>query len=98
MTIGSRRFVVFPPVIGAAAYYISLDTELASGGFTRDTVVELYAGDPRFSRDSGEFRVIAVEANLYRYLSDTTAANAGLDGALGVFGGASSARMPLPRR
>lgn len=99
VTTDSRRFVVFSPVPGAAAYYVSADTEVFPGVFTRDTVLELrYERPPMSLPVSPEFRVIAVETNLYRYLSDTTIASAGIEGGLGVFGGASSARIPLPHR
>jgi hypothetical protein len=97
---GTRRFVVFPRVAGAAGYIEDADTEREVFGpfLSTDTVLEL-----RFARQpippNPEFRVIALDTNAFRYLSDTTRASAGLVGALGLFGAASkSVPLPLPNQ
>ena len=96
---GTKRFVVFSPAAGAAAYFVSADTELAPDRFVKDTIVELlYDRDARFITAPPEFRVTALDANLFLYLSDANTSKAGVDGGLGLFGAASSAKIRLPER
>jgi hypothetical protein len=97
VTEGTQRFVVFPPVPGAAGYIEHADTEHEVFGpfLSTDTVLELRFGRQPIPQNP-EFRVVALDTNAFRYLSDTTRASAGLVGALGLFGAASSARIALP--
>ncbi|MGI8400337.1 MAG: hypothetical protein ACR2NS_01875 [Gemmatimonadaceae bacterium] len=95
---GARRFVVFGPVAGAAAYIHNAETEIFGSAMTTDTVMELRFGRGDATPPNPQFQVVALDTNAFRYLSDTTRANAGLTGALGLFGAASSARLPLPER
>ena len=98
VVLAGVRTVVFPPVAGAVAYLVSADTERWPPRLVTDTVVQLrYDREPMFVPPSPEFRIVALDSNFYRYVSDTTVATAGLTGALGVFAGASSARLSLPQ-
>lgn len=100
VTEGTKRFVVFAPVPGAAGYIEFADTERTVFGpfFSTDTVLELRFDRGQTTPPNPEFRIIALDANAFRYLSDTTRASAGLIGGLGLFGAASAARIALPNQ
>lgn len=92
---GTRRFVVFGPVSGAAGYVESVG-DLSRGFLTADTLLEIRPGGLGSPPPNSEFQVIALDTNAFRYLSDTTRVSAGLVGGLGLFGAASAARIALP--
>lgn len=93
---GDKRFVVIPNVAGAAAYLVSGDTE-SSERLVRNGMIQLfYDRNPASVPPNPEFRVIALDSNVVRYISDSTLARSGVDGAYGLFGAASSARIPVP--
>ena len=92
---GTRRFILFGPVNGAAGYIVSLGS-FSTGLLTPDTVLEMRSGGLNPLPPNSEFRVIALDTNAFRYLSDTTRGSAGLVGGLGLFGAASAARITLP--
>jgi hypothetical protein len=93
---GSARYVTFPEVTGAAAYYVVGDTEMYPR-ITTSTRVQLhYDVDPAFVPPNPQFRVIALDTNIVRYISDTTVARSGIDGAFGLFGAAISATISTP--
>jgi hypothetical protein len=95
---GTRRFIVFGPVTGAAGYILSVGLgEFSSGFLTPDTLSELLSSSLNQPPPNSEFQVIALDTNAFRYLSDTSRTSAGLIGALGLFGAASkSPPLPLP--
>ena len=92
---GTRRFIVFGPVSGAAGYIESIGS-VSTGFLTADTAVELRSDGFNPPPPNSEFRVIALDTNAFRYLSDTSRASAGLVGGLGLFGAASAAHITLP--
>lgn len=97
LTIGGHLVVTWRPVEGAAGYFAESDTEQFPGVLTRDTAYTLnYDRGVDTGPRAPEFRLIAMDANLYLYLSDTLTTSAGVVGAFGVFGSASSARILLP--
>jgi hypothetical protein len=91
---GSRRFIVWGRVSGAAGY-IQGPSGFFQGFLTPDTLVEIRS-DAQFQPPSFQFGVIALDTNAFRYLSDTTRASAGLVGGLGLFGAASAASITVP--
>jgi hypothetical protein len=92
---GSRRFIVWGRVSGAAGY-IQGPGGFFQGFLTSDTLIELRS-DPQFALPPiTQFGVIALDTNAFRYLSDTTRASAGLVGGLGLFGAASAATISVP--
>ena len=91
-----KRFVVFPAVAGAAAYLVGGDTELYQHVISGTEVQLQYDVDPAFVPANPEFRVIALDSNLVRYMSDSTRSRSGVEGGLGLFGAVSSARLPVP--
>jgi hypothetical protein len=92
---GTRRFVVYGPVAGAAGYIESIGG-FPTGFLTADTLLEIRSDGFNPPPPNSEFRVIALDTNAFRYLSDTTRASAGVVGGLGLFGAASAARITLP--
>ncbi|HEX2780104.1 MAG TPA: hypothetical protein VHM30_11425 [Gemmatimonadaceae bacterium] len=65
--------------------------DLRDGRVTTDTAFtwcELTTDDP----DIRLLRVVALDSNAYRYLSDTLVTRAGLDAGFGLFGGANEVR------
>jgi hypothetical protein len=93
---GTQRFVTFPDVSGAAAYLVGGDTELYRYVTTRNKIQLLYDVDPAIVRPNPEFRVVALDSNLVRYISDSTQIRAGIEGGLGLFGAINSASIPVP--
>jgi hypothetical protein len=93
---GAKRFVTFPEVPGAAAYLVGGDTELYQHIITSNQIQLLYDVDPAFVPPNPEFRVVALDSNLVRYMSDSTQSSVGIEGALGLFGAINSARIPVP--
>jgi hypothetical protein len=91
---GSRRFIVWGRVSGAAGY-IQGPSGFFQGFVTSDTLVELRSQE-QFQPPFTQFGVIALDTNAFRYLSDTTRASAGLVGGLGLFGAASAASITVP--
>jgi hypothetical protein len=91
---GSRRFIVWGRVSGAAGY-IQGPGGFFQGFLTSDTLVEL-GSQEQFQPPFTRFGVIALDTNAFRYLSDTTRASAGLVGGLGLFGAASAATISVP--
>lgn len=90
---GTAHIVYWPRTPAAAAFYVDADNDRRIGTFTTDTAfvwceVPVLGGSRRL-------RVVALDENALRYLRDSTTAQAGLDGALGLFGGASEARLTL---
>jgi hypothetical protein len=89
---GSAHTVRWPKARGAAGYYVA-PAGRPLGSFTTDTAIKWCEnpydppGSPRY------VRVVALDANAFRYLGDTTTAQAGVHGALGLFGGANEARI-----
>lgn len=82
---------------GAAAYFVIVDTDSPGAIVTLDTSYSLLFNRPEETRPApAKIRIIAMDSNLYRYVTDTTITRAGLEGALGVFGGASSNEAILP--
>lgn len=91
-----RRMVVWSAAAGAAAYLFDANTESGGPRMTTDTVFEL-----RYDRGAAippgpELWLTAVDANLFRYVTDTGTVSAGLTGAFGVFGATATTRIPLP--
>jgi hypothetical protein len=93
---GDKRFVVIPKVAGAAAYLVSGDTERSERIVTEGMIELSYDREPASVPPNPEFRVVALDSNVVRYISDSTLARSGIDGAFGLFGAASSARIPVP--
>ncbi len=93
---GGKRFVTFPLVSGAAAYLVGGDTELNQHIITTNMVQLFYDVDPAFVPANPEYRVIALDSNLVRYMSDAVQARSGIEGAFGLFGATSSARIAVP--
>ena len=90
---GTRRFIVWGRVSGAAGY-IPGPSGFSQGFVTSDTLVELRSDQFGFP-PIFQFGVIALDTNAFRYLSDTTRASAGLVGGLGLFGAASAATISV---
>jgi hypothetical protein len=81
----------------AAAYYVIVDTDDPPAFVTTDTSFVPLFNRPLDQRPSpARVRVIAMDANLAAFVSDTTLSSSGLVGALGVFGGSSRASAELP--
>jgi hypothetical protein len=93
---GGAYFVSFPEVTGAAAYYVAGDTERYPRITTSTRVQLRYDADPAFVPPNPQFRVIALDSNIVRYISDSTVARSGIDGAFGLFGAAISATISTP--
>jgi hypothetical protein len=91
---GTRRFIVWGRVSGAAGY-IESNSGFFQGFITADTLIEL-PPENQFQFPITQFGVIALDTNAFRYLSDTTRASAGLVGGLGLFGAASAATITVP--
>lgn len=89
---GSGHVVRWPRARGAAGYYVA-PANRPSGSFTADTAVK-WCENPYDPPDAPRYvRVVALDTNAFRYLGDTTTAQAGVHGALGLFGGANEARI-----
>ena len=86
---GTRRFIVWGRVSGAAGY-LQGPSGFFQGFLTSDTLVELRSQE-QFQPPITQFGVIALDTNAFRYLSDTTRASAGLVGDSGF-----SARRAQP--
>jgi hypothetical protein len=85
---GGTRWISFPSVVGAAAYYVGGDIQ----AFPRiSTVTKVPLRD-----DARNAFVIALDSNLVQYVSDTLVARSGVNGALGLFGAATLARIAVP--
>lgn len=93
--VGSAHVVRWPRAPGAAGYFVQpMDMDFPH--FTVDTAfVWCESGWSGPSPSPRTLRIVALDANAYRYLSDTSVASAGLTGALGLFGGANEARLTL---
>lgn len=91
---GTRRFIVWGRVSGAAGY-IESTKGFFQGFVTSDTLLELRSDEQFPSPPITQFGVIALDTNAFRYLSDTTRASAGLVGGLGLFGAASAATITV---
>ena len=68
---GGQRFVSFPPVAGAAAYLVGGDTELYQRIVTTNVVRLFYDVDPALVRPNPQFRVIALDSNIVRYMAES---------------------------
>lgn len=89
---GSAHIVRWPRARGAAGYYVA-PSDAAYGRFTTDTAF-VWCESPYGPPDAPRYlRVVALDANAFRYLGDTTTAQAGLEGAVGLFGGANETRI-----
>lgn len=93
---GGKRFVSFPKVPAAAAYLVGGDTELYEHIITTNVVQLFYDVDPASVPPNPEFRVVALDSNIVRYMADSTRSSSGIDGAFGLFGAVSSGRIPVP--
>jgi hypothetical protein len=93
---GSRRFIVWGRVSGAAGYIESTGGFFHQGFVTSDTLIELRSDGQFPGPPITQFGLIALDTNAFRYLSDTTRASAGLVGGLGLFGAASAATITVP--
>lgn len=83
--------------VGAAGYWVIVDTDDPGAFITSDTSYALRrdraaGGVPAVPR----FRVIAVDTNLLAMVVDSTRRQSGLSGAFGVFGGVSSDAVNIP--
>ena len=96
MQDGAKRFVIFPEVAGAAAYLVGGDTELYPHVIRTNQVQLFYNVDPAYVPANPEFRVVALDSNIVRYMSDSTISRSGIEGGLGLFGAVSSASIPVP--
>ncbi len=63
---------------------------------TTKLVQLFYDVDPAFVPPNPEFRVIALDSNLVRYMSDSVQSRSGIEGAFGLFGATTSARIAVP--
>jgi hypothetical protein len=88
---GGREELVWRPVTGAAGYFYDTDEFYVVREFTRDTVVALAPHDHRTG--TRPLRVTAYDPQLYEYLTDSRVGQAGIRGALGVFGASASATI-----
>ena len=79
------------------AYFVIVDTDDPGAIVTTDTSYTLLFNRPLSQRPSPELvRVIAMDANLTRYFTDTSVTRSGVQGAFGVFGALSRAAVPIP--
>lgn len=86
-SIGEVSIVTWSPSRGAGGYRTSLGD--GTSMLLTDTVFTLPAGIA-----PAEFRVEALDANLYRYVAESESARAGIDSGFGVFGAVTPGRMP----
>lgn len=91
-----RRMAIWSAAAGAAAYLVDADTETAGPRMTIDTVFELRYDRGTATPGEPELRLTAIDANLFRYVTDMSAVSAGLTGAFGVFGATVTTRIPMP--
>jgi hypothetical protein len=90
--VGSAHLVSWPHAAGAAGYFVR-PGDYGYGRFTADTQF-LWCEIPGDVPPAQRFiSVVALDTNAYRYLGDSTTAQAGLTGALGLFGGAAESRL-----
>ncbi|HET6681619.1 MAG TPA: hypothetical protein VFG84_10500 [Gemmatimonadaceae bacterium] len=87
------------PVPGAASYFVMADTDApTSARHSADTSYVLRR-DLRPGRpvpDEPLFTVIALDANLDRFMSDTTVARAGITSGYGIFGAFVRVSVAIP--
>ena len=55
-----------------------------------------YDRDPASIPPNPQFRVLALDSNIVRYISDTTVARSGIEGALGLLGAAALGSVTVP--
>lgn len=98
-SIGGRRRIVWPKAPAAAGYLISVETDLVPAvprPVTDTSYTLLENRDPTTRPPTPKATIIALDSNLFLYLSDTTVAAAGLVGSLGIFGGFARTVVPIP--
>ncbi len=93
---GGLRFITFPKAAGAAAYYVDGDTEQYPRITTLTRVQLRYDMDPAFVPKNPQLRVTALDSNIVRYISDTTVARTGIEGAFGLLGAATFSSVSVP--
>jgi len=95
---GDRTFAVWPRTAGAAAYLVDGETEGRGAVVLTDTAYVLLYDRRDGTPANPAVRVTALDANLFRYMSDSTLERAGLTGGYGVFGAVSTGVLLVPVR
>lgn len=85
---GPPRVVMWKQVSGAAMYNVTI-LGATAGWYQADTVVVM----PALKAGGADIVVNAIDPNLWRFISDSTAARSGIDAGYGVFGAISTARL-----
>lgn len=93
------RMVEWPRDARVGGYAVFAETDDGPERVTKDTFYVLREDVRRgLLPPSPKVRITAMDPNWYRYLSDSTARVAGIEGARGVFGAKSTAEIDVPPR